>query len=220
MKVVHTSADVDERQMYQLANAGFFSLTDMPILSASRVHLAGITDQEFDLDFIRGLKKKGYRLSADMQSFVRQVDMASHSIAFRDVPLKREIVCQLDLVKLDIVEAKLLTGTADLEQAARRFAAWGCPEVVITQAEGVLAHVNGQTFYEKFSNCSVVGRTGRGDTTFAAYLARRIDHEAAESLKFAAALVSIKMETPGPFNGSIDDVFARMKQGRYQNASV
>ena len=73
MKVVHPSADVDERQIYQLANAGFFSLEDIPPLAARRVHLAGITDQEFDLDFIRGLKEKGYCLSVDMQSFVRQV---------------------------------------------------------------------------------------------------------------------------------------------------
>jgi len=33
----------------------------------------------------------------------------------------------------------------------------------------------------------------------------------AESLKFAAALVSIKMETPGPFQGTLADVLARMK---------
>jgi sugar/nucleoside kinase (ribokinase family) len=83
--------------------------------------------------------------------------------------------------------------------------------VVITQAEGVLACVGGQIFYERFSNRSVVGRTGRGDTTFAAYLARRMDHNPAEALKFAAALVSIKMETSGPFNGTLEEVIARMQ---------
>jgi sugar/nucleoside kinase (ribokinase family) len=157
------------------------------------------------------MKKKGYHLSADMQSFVRQVDPVSHNIAFRDVPSKKEIVQQLDMVKLDIVEAKILTGTENLEQAAQMFTAWGCPEVVITRAEGVLARVRGETYYEKFSNRSVVGRTGRGDTTFAAYLTRRLDHDVADSLKFAAALVSIKMETPGPFNGTLAEVVARMR---------
>jgi len=211
MKVVHTTADVDERQIHQLANAGFFSLTDVPPLEVRQVHLAGITDQEFDLDFICGLKEKGYRLSADMQSFVRQVHPVLRSIAFQDVPDKKEIVRQLDMVKLDIVEAQVLTGTDDLAQAARIIEAWGCPEVVITQADGVLAHVRGETFYEKFSNRSVVGRTGRGDTTFAAYLARRMEYDVADSLKFAAALVSIKMETPGPFNGTLAEVLARMR---------
>jgi sugar/nucleoside kinase (ribokinase family) len=72
--------------------------------------------------------------------------------------------------------------------------------------------VAGKTYYEKFSNKSVVGRTGRGDTTFAAYLAWRLDHDAGESLKFAAALVSIKMETPGPFRGTLEDVARRLKE--------
>jgi sugar/nucleoside kinase (ribokinase family) len=211
MKVIHPSADVDDRQMVQLASAGMFSISDLPQLDARCVHLAGITDQEFDLAFIRGLKEKGYRLSADMQSFVRQVQPVSHQIAFQDVPAKVEIVRQLEMVKLDGVEAKVLTGTDDLAQAAQVIEAWGCPEVVITQSDGVLARVNGQTFYEKLSNRSVVGRTGRGDTTFAAYLARRLDHDPAEAVKFAAALVSIKMETPGPFAGTLDDVLARMR---------
>ena len=216
MKVVHPSADVDDRQIFQLANAGFFSLADLPALAARRVHLAGITDQEFDLDFIYGLKEKGYCLSCDMQSFVRQVQPVTHQIAFQDVPAKLEIVRRMDLVKLDIVEAKVLTGSDDLEQAALTFEAWGCPEIMITRAEGVLARANGKTCYEKFSNQSTLGRTGRGDTTFAAYLAYRLDHDVAESLKFAAALVSIKMETPGPFNGTMADVMARM-QAVYTN---
>ena len=212
MKVVHSTADVDERQIFQLANAGLFSLADLPPLVARQVHLAGITDQEFSLDFIRGLKGKGYRLSVDMQSFVRQVLPGTHQVAFQDVPAKTEIVRQMDMVKLDIVEAKVLTGTEDLERAARMIEYWGCPEVIITHAEGVLAQVSGQTYYKKFTNRSVVGRTGRGDTAFAAYLAWRLDHAVAESLTFAAALVSIKMETPGPFNGTLDDVIARMQQ--------
>ena len=38
----------------------------------------------------------------------------------------------------DIVEARLLTGHQDLAAAAREVASWGCPEVVITEAGGVL----------------------------------------------------------------------------------
>ena len=96
-------------------------------------------------------------------------------------------------------------------RAALVIEGWGCPEILITKAEGVLARVHGKTYYEKFSNQSMVGRTGRGDTTFAAYLACRMDHDVTESLKFAAALVSIKMETPGPFGGTLADVLARMQ---------
>jgi sugar/nucleoside kinase (ribokinase family) len=142
---------------------------------------------------------------------VRKVNQVTHCIAFGDMPDKSEIVRLMGMAKLDIVEAKVLTGTDNLAQAARIIEAWGCPEVVITHAEGVLARVNGMTIYERFSNRSAVGRTGRGGTAIAAYLARRLDHDPDESLKFAAALVSIKLETPGPFNGTLEDVLARMR---------
>jgi len=210
MRVVHPSADVDDRQMFQLANAGRFTASEIPAMDVRQVHLAGITDQEFDLEFVRGMKARGYFLSADMQSFVRQVDPVTRRISFADVVDKAEIASLLDMVKLDVVEARVLTGTDDLERAAVAFEDWGCPETVITRADGVLARVNGKTYWEPFSNRSVVGRTGRGDTTFAAYMARRLGHDPGPSLRFAAALVSLKMEKAGPFDGTLADVLERM----------
>jgi sugar/nucleoside kinase (ribokinase family) len=144
-----------------------------------------------------------------MQNFVRQVDSQSRVVSFRDAPEKRRIVSLLDRAKLDVVEAKVLTGEDNLEAAARQVASWGCPEVVITRADGVLALAKGEVLFERFTNRNVSGRTGRGDTTFAGYMAWRLEHPAREALAFAAALVSIKMETPGPFAGTLADVLAR-----------
>jgi len=211
MQVIHPSADVDVRQIIRVRSAGFFQPDDVPALQVGVCHLAGISDQEFDLPFIRALKARGPRLSADMQGFVRQGDPESGEIQFRDVAGKREIVSLLDFVKLDVVESEILTGTRDLEQAARQFAAWGAGEVVITRADGVLALVDGVAHFSPFNNRSVIGRTGRGDTTFGAYLAWRPGHTVQEALDFAAALVSIKMESVGPFKGTLEDVIARMK---------
>ena len=162
---------------------------------------------------MKALKARNYQsLSVDMQSFVRHIHPVTKNHEFSDVADKKEIAAMMDKLKLDIVEAKLLTGTDDLEKAALMVESWGCPEVMITHSEGVLARVNGKTYYEKFSNSNVSGRTGRGDTTFAAYLSHRLDHGVPESLKFAAALVSIKMETPGPFSGTLEEVHKRIQE--------
>lgn len=211
-RVLHESENVDERKITLVRTAGLIKIEDVPQLDSTFVHLAGISDSEFDMNLLQGLKKRGYNLSTDMQSFVRQITPVTHEINFGDVRDKQEITALMDKIKLDIVEAKVLTGTNDLEEAARIVEKWGCPEIMITHSQGVLARVNGKTYYERFSNRSVVGRTGRGDTTFAAYLSWRLEHDVAESLKFAAALVSIKMEKYGPFAGTLDEVLLRMKE--------
>jgi sugar/nucleoside kinase (ribokinase family) len=212
-RVVHFSENVDEREMTLIKSAGIIDIKDVPELDSTCVHLAGISDTEFDMSLMQGLKARNYQsLSVDMQSFVRHVDPVTKNHEFIDVADKKEIAAMMDKLKLDIVEAKLLTGTDDLEKAAIIIEGWGCPEILITKSEGVLARVNGKTYYEKFSNSNVSGRTGRGDTTFAAYLSHRLDHGIAESLKFAAALVSIKMETPGPFNNTLEEVYKRLKE--------
>ncbi len=212
-RVLHESANVDERRMTLIKSAGLISIDDVPALDSTCVHLAGISDTEFDMALMKGLKSRGYNsLSVDMQSFVRHINPVSHDHEFSDVADKKEIAAMMDKLKLDVLEARILTGTEDLEKAAVIVESWGCPEVMITHSQGVLARVNGVTYYEKFSNSNISGRTGRGDTTFSAYLSWRLNHDPRESLKFAAALVSIKMETPGPFNGTLDDVLERMKE--------
>lgn len=211
-RVLHESANVDERKLTLVKSAGLISINDVPELQSTCVHLAGISDTEFDMPLMQGLKARGYSLSADMQNFVRHVTPVTHEIEFSDVANKKEIAAMMDKLKLDVVEARILTGTEDLEKAAIIIESWGCPETLITHSQGVLARVKGVTYYEKFSNSNVTGRTGRGDTTYAAYMSWRLNHDVRESLKFAAALVSIKMETPGPFKGTLQDVENRLKE--------
>ena len=52
------------------------------------------------------------------------------------------------------------------------------------------------------------GRTGRGDTCFASYITERLTRDIPTALRTAAALVSLKMERPGPFTGTRADVEA------------
>ena len=211
-RVLHESENVDQRKLTIVRTAGLISLKDVPDFTARSVHLAGISDTEFDMRLMQGLKVRGYSLSVDLQSFVRQVQPITGEIRFGDVENKRDIVRLMDKVKLDVVEARILTGTDDLEQAAIAVESWGGREIMITHADGVLLRDSGRTYYERFSNQSIVGRTGRGDTTFAAYLGWRLEHDVAESLRFAAALASIKMEARGPFTGTVADVEQRIRE--------
>lgn len=50
------------------------------------------------------------------------------------------------------------------------------------------------------------GRTGRGDTTFAAYINERLNYPIEKALLNATATVSLKMETPGPIKSSRKDI--------------
>jgi len=211
-RVIYFSENHDLRRLVLEKSAGLITIEQVPEIESRYLHLAAISDQEFDLSLMRHLKSRGHTLTVDMQSFVRQVDPATREIAFKDVAGKHEIFKLVDMVKLDGVEAQALTGLDNLEEAARALASWGAKEMVITQNTGVWAWAGGHCWSEKFSNKSDIGRTGRGDTTFAAYLAYRLEHDIPTALKFAAALVSVKMETPGPFRGTLADVLARMSR--------
>jgi len=210
IRCVHPSVNVDERQMFLLKRGGSFSINDMPPIEPCLIHLGGLSDHEFSLEFMKALKARGFRLSVDMQSFVWQVDDQTRVIRMGDVPEKQEILRMVDFVKLDVMEAKALTGTDVLQAQADMLEDWGSSETVITCSEGVLGRSKGKSTFARFTNKNIQGRNGRGDTFSGAYLARRLNHSVEESLRFATALTSIKMESPGLFRGCLEDVIERM----------
>lgn len=212
MYVGHPSDNVEERDMILKHTAGPFLIEDFPAIESSAVHLAGISSTEFTLEFMQGLKDKGYDISVDLQSFVRQAHPETKEVSYGDDDRKQAIVALMSKVKLDVTEANILTGTPDLVEASKIISSWGCPEVVLTKTEGVQANINGKLLWEPFSNKSVIGRTGRGDTTFAGYLCQRLESEPEYALKYAASLVSLKMEKVGPYSGNHQDVMDRMKE--------
>jgi hypothetical protein len=137
-----------------------------------------------------------------------------------DAPEKKEILSLVDFEKFDMMEAKALTGTDNLRDQADVLEEWGSSETVITSSGCILAQNKGKTSFARLTNRSNQGRMGRGDTVMGAYLARRLDYPIEDSLCFAAALTSIKLESAGPFKGSLEEVFARVSHdpfGRYQS---
>ena len=124
----------------------------------------------------------------------------------RDWEYKQTSLPRIRYLKTDAAEAEMLTGSTDRREAARMLAGWGAREIMITHNTEVLIY-DGTNFYTcPLKPRNLTGRTGRGDTTFAGYLAKRLSCGIEESLLYASALVSLKMETPGPFMGTEEDV--------------
>jgi sugar/nucleoside kinase (ribokinase family) len=210
LRVVQANTSVDERQIFLIRRGGYFTIDDMPPIDPCLIHLGGLSDREFPMEVMRTLKARGFRLSVDMQSFLWEVDSQSRLIQLVDIGEKQEILSMVDFVKLDVMEGKALTGTDVIHKQAEMLEDWGSSETVITSSEGVLAHSKGKSTFAKFTNRGTKGRTGRGDTFSGAYLARRLTHSVEDSLRFSAALTSIKMESTGPFTGSLDEVIERL----------
>ena len=133
------------------------------------------------------------------------------NLLFRDWKEKKKYLPKITFLKTDAAEAEILTGESDREKAAYMLASWGAGEVMVTHNTEVIVLADGKIFRAPFTPSNLSGRTGRGDTTFAAYLARRLDFNPGESVRYAAALCSIKMEKPGAFKGSMKDVLERME---------
>lgn len=205
----HT-ADRERRTCEALAQADPFEIEDLPRdVKASIYYLGGLMRGEFPEAFVRELAKRG-PLAVDMQSFLRVNEAGA--LVFRDWPFKREIIPLIHYLKVDAAEAETLTGLDDRERAARTLCEWGAREVVLTHNSEVLVCAEGRIHRAPFTARNLSGRTGRGDTCFASYCYWRLAHSADEACRFAAALTSLKMETPGPFRGTAPDVDQALRE--------
>jgi len=203
------TGDMDRRLCKPLGFAGPFRIEDLPDIQA-RIFLVGpIMAGEVDIPLIRMLSAKG-TVALDAQGFVRVREGAE--LVFRDWPRKQEGLALVDVLKVDTAEAEVLTGQTDVYQAMSELAACGPREIVLTRPQGVLVYAGGEYHRAPFNPREVRGRTGRGDTCFAGYLGRRLTAGPKEACRFAAAMASLKLEQPGPFRGSIENVERAVKR--------
>jgi sugar/nucleoside kinase (ribokinase family) len=76
----------------------------------------------------------------------------------------------------------------------------------LTHGKGVLVYSDGTFYRAAFTPRRILGRTGRGDTCFSTYCAKRLTLDPQAALRYAAVVTSLKMEDPGPFARSTDEV--------------
>ena len=70
----------------------------------------------------------------------------------------------------------------------------GTQNIVLTHRNGLLVYADGQFFETKFFPKELIGRSGRGDTCEASYVAKRLTSSPKEATIWAAAVTSLKME--------------------------
>jgi sugar/nucleoside kinase (ribokinase family) len=208
---VYESEDRERRRVTLLSQAEPFGLDELEGIRTRVFHLAGLFTGELLEELIEPLARRA-PVAIDAQGVLRRSE--GGELLFRDWAAKERLLPRITYLKTDAAEAEILTGTGDREEAARRLAALGAKEVMVTHNTGVIVLASGAVHRAPFTSRNLSGRTGRGDSCFAAYLAHRFDHGVQESVEYAAALTSMKMERPGPFSGNIEEVLARVKLDR------
>lgn len=204
MKNVYTTPDRERRDASCPAQSDPILPGELPEISWRLCHLAGLLYGDFPNELIEFLHGKGM-VSADAQGFLRHNE--GGKLTFHDWADKRRYLPYMDFLKTDAAEAEILTGLTDRAAAARQLFDWGAKEVVISHNTEILAYDGRDLLTCPIRARNLSGRTGRGDTTFGAYLAMRLTgSHMGQALRYATACVSLKMETPGVFRGTRGDV--------------
>ena len=212
MKNVYFTPDKERRNSSCLSMGTPFELSDIPKdISADIYHFAGLVYGDFPNEMIKECAKEG-KIALDVQTCLRHVNTDTGEMYFEDWECKKEMLPYIHFLKTDAAEAEIMTKTSDRYEAAKILYGWGAKEVLITHNTEVIAY-DGENIYScpiRARNLS--GRTGRGDTTFAAYINERLTNDIEHSLLYATATVSLKMETPGPLKSTREDIENYIKE--------
>lgn len=201
----YDSTDMERRVCVPLGFAGAIREADVPDARAHIYAITPIIAGEVDLPLLQALAARG-PVALDVQGFVRV--RVGDALLFRPWPAMAEGLRHVTYLKVDRAEAEAITGEADLAGAARRLAAYGPREIVLTESAGVTVYAEGETYFAPFTPRSLAGRTGRGDTCFATYLTKRLSASPAEACAWAGAVTTLKQEQPGPWRGGLAAVQA------------
>jgi sugar/nucleoside kinase (ribokinase family) len=201
----YPSSDPDERILTSPCTAGSYSLNQFDGIEAPALLINTSMREEMPLEVIKGLKKRFNTLVGDLQGFIRVI-APDRRLVYGQWPEKEEILTLFTVLKTDAVEAEFLTGESDINRAALALAEYGPQEIVLTHRDGILVYADNQFSEAPFHAKKIVGRSGRGDTCIASYIAKRLTLPPKEAIIWSAAVTSLKMEADSPFLGSIADV--------------
>lgn len=197
--------DMEQRTCVCKKRGDPITASEIPNVPAEIYHFAGLLSGDFFDDAIVSLAEKG-KVALDAQCCLRRVNPPNGVMFFQDWDNKRKILPHITFFKTDAAEAEILTGLSDRAEAAKLLHKWGAKEIFITHNTEVLVYDGNECLTCPIRSRNLSGRTGRGDTAFAAYINERTVSDMRRALLTATATVSLKMETPGPFAGTRADV--------------
>jgi len=166
-----------ERRLQLKARAPPITASDIPCsLQARAIHVAPIA-RELPIDAVVKLRKSASILSLDPQGFVR--DFTKRGIMRPKSWTDPSILELVDVYKSSSDEIRMVTGTANIKQAARKIADYGVKIVIVTQGMRGSTLLFDEAFF-KVPPCSprkLVDPTGAGDAYVGAFLAEYIGNE-------------------------------------------
>lgn len=204
------TADKEKRACTSMGVCDPFHFEELPEVHPAIYHFAGLVYGDFDGELFAEAAEHG-KVAVDVQCLLRHVE-ADQTMTFHDWEKKKKYLPLIDYLKTDAAEAEILTGLTDRAEAAKLLHSWGAKEVLITHNTEVLAYDGRKIYTCPIKARNLSGRTGRGDTTFAGYITERQHADIEQALLYCTALVSLKMETPGPFKGTRQDVLNYIEQ--------
>jgi sugar/nucleoside kinase (ribokinase family) len=199
----YQSTNMETRICKPIGFGGKYSMDQIPAIEAEVIMLSPLYAGEVDLELLKQLAKIA-PVSLDVQGFVR-IPVAD-GLEFRPWADMKEGLSHITYLKVDRSEAEYLTGLSDLREAAHVLNAMGPKEIVLTQSSGVTVYADGSFYDAPFTPRSLVGRTGRGDTCFCTYIAKRIHGDPLTACRWAGVVTSLKQEKPGPWKGTTLEV--------------
>ncbi|TET60595.1 MAG: hypothetical protein E3J52_03420 [Promethearchaeota archaeon] len=201
LKNIYSSKNMEYRDYEPLGFAGLFRKEEIPEINSKFFVIGPIIAGEVDLELLEYVKSKYPKnLCLDIQGFMRFREDGRVFYSTLSQKEKKQTISNINVLKLDQTEAEILTNQKTIASAAKNLIQFGAKEILITHERGISIFTLTKSFFFPWKNTSSMGRTGRGDTAFISYLGSRITKDPEQSLKFAAALTSLKLEAPGPFN--------------------
>lgn len=208
----YQSTNMETRICKPIGFGGKYSIDQIPAIKAKVIMISPLYAGEVDLELLKQLAQIA-PISLDVQGFVR-VPVAD-GLEFRPWIDMEEGLFHITYLKVDRSEAEYLTGHSDLHEAAQILHSMGPKEIVLTQSSGVTVYSDSRFYEAPFTPRSLVGRTGRGDTCFCTYIAKRIKKDPLTACRWAGVVTSLKQEKPGPWKGTalqVENILQSMHQ--------